>query len=218
MSQPLDFILASGSPRRRELLSLAGWTFTVMPADIDETPHPDEPARAYVLRMAAGKAAAVADQVPTGQTIVAADTSVANGAAILGKPRDRAEAEAMLRGLRGHTHQVYTGIAVLQAGNSEALTDVCTTNVPMRNYSDPEMQAYIDSGDPFDKAGGYAIQHAEFHPAHHLTECYANVMGLPLCHLKRLLDRTSAATPSTVPERCQQALAYNCSIYSTILP
>jgi MAF protein len=167
--------------------------------------------------MAAEKAAAVASQVEVGQMIVAADTSVASGLTILGKPRDRAEAEAMLRRLRGREHQVHTGIAVLQAGNSNPETDVCTTDVPMRMYTEAEMQAYIDSGDPFDKAGGYAIQHPGFRPVEHITGCYANVMGLPLCHLKRLLDRTGWPTPEAVPLDCQRSLNYDCTVFETIL-
>jgi MAF protein len=203
-------VLASNSPRRRDLLALTGLTFTVRPADVDESPHTGETPAAYVLRLAESKARACA-----GGTVIAADTTVAIDGAILGKPRDHAEAAEMLRRLRGRRHQVHTGIGVKTGGT--LVTDLCTTNVPMRPYSDEEIDAYVASGDPLDKAGAYAIQHADFHPVESLTGCYASVMGLPLCHLVRTLGKVGVHPPANVPAECQKFLQYPCPIHSAVL-
>ena len=96
----------------------------------------------------------------------------------------------MLRRLRSRTHQVYTGIAVMPLSDGNLLTDLCVTDVPMRAYSDEEIDAYVATGDPLDKAGAYAIQHPDFHPVESMSGCYASVMGLPLCHLTRTLRNT----------------------------
>jgi predicted house-cleaning NTP pyrophosphatase (Maf/HAM1 superfamily) len=278
--------LASNSPRRRQLLALAGWDFIPWPADIDETPLDGEAPADYVLRLAEAKARSAARGVPQAGVILAADTTVVDPnpppgeAAILGKPRDAADAAAMLRRLRGRVHQVYTAIAAMRSGVDQAptdratspltgevgptdraaipmmgfvgpidppavsqtedqapvdqpafyraegqaptaqaavsrtappqgerevaekpvayipawspdgkvLMDVCVSHVPMRAYSDEEIQAYAASGDPLDKAGAYAIQHAGFHPVENFTGCTASVMGLPLCHTAHLLE------------------------------
>ena len=112
---------------------------------------------------------------------------------MLGKPADPDDAERMLRQLRGRTHQVYTGVAIMSGQSPGAvLTDVCITDVPMRDYSDAEIRAYVASGDPMDKAGAYGIQHAGFHPVQGMRGCFASVMGLPLCHVLRLLMRIQA--------------------------
>src|SRR5204863_5653183 len=108
-------------------------------------------------------------------------TTVVDGNDILGKPIDNAEAFAMLTRLRGHTHQVYTGVALLRKSDGLLLKELSVTDVPMRDYSDEEINAYIATGDPLDKAGAYAIQHPQFQPVEHMRGCYASVMGLPLC-------------------------------------
>jgi predicted house-cleaning NTP pyrophosphatase (Maf/HAM1 superfamily) len=123
----------------------------------------------------------------------------------------------MLRRLRGRVHQVYTGIAVLEAGTDRAETDLCVTGVPMRTYNDAEIAAYVASGDPLDKAGAYGIQHVGFHPVQTMTGCFASVMGMPLCHLLRLLDRIQAASQPGLPGRCQSHLSYPCPVSSAIL-
>ncbi|TAK11296.1 MAG: septum formation protein Maf [Anaerolineae bacterium] len=217
MTAPSSLILASASPRRRQLLALGGWSFAVLAADVDEMPHPDEPPGDYVLRLAAEKARAVAAGSPQAWGVVAADTTVVDGGQILGKPANAAEAEAMLRQLRGRTHQVLTGIAVLRLADGLLKTELAATDVPMRAYSDGEMHAYIASGDPFDKAGGYAIQHPEFRPVDALSGCYANVVGLPLCHLTRLLTGLGLPPRADVPAACQPALEYDCPVFSRIL-
>lgn len=210
-------LLASQSPRRRELLSLAGWTFRVAAAEVDETPLPGEAPAAYVLRLAESKVHAVADHASPGWLVVGADTAVVDGDEILGKPADAAEASRILQRLRGRTHQVHSAIAVLRVDDGHLLTDHCVTEVPMRAYSETEVMAYVRSGDPLDKAGAYAIQHPDFRPVAHLDGCYASVMGLPLCHLARTLKRLGFKPPDDVPERCQQALDYECLVFETVL-
>lgn len=211
-------ILASQSPRRRELLGLLELPFDVTTADIDETPLDGESARAYTIRLSQEKAQAVLCTVANGALVLAADTTVADGDAILGKPADAAEARSMLRQLRGRTHQVYTALTVIDTRTGQGMTEVSATDVPMRAYSDDEIEAYIASGDPFDKAGSYAIQNTDFNPVPSLTGCYANVMGLPLCHLVRALRAFGVNfTSNHIPARCQQATAYDCDVFETIL-
>lgn len=216
MTETPILMLASTSPRRRQLLGLGSWRFEVHPADVDETPHPGEKPPAYVLRLAEAKARAAGAAARPGQLVIAADTTVADGGQILGKPADAAEAAAMLASLRGRTHQVFTAIAVYQPETDRLETDLAATDVPMRNYTEDEVQAYIASGDPFDKAGGYAIQHPEFRPVEALSGCYANVVGLPLCHLERTLVKFGLARPKDLADSCQRALSYECDVHSLV--
>lgn len=215
-NRPKNLILASNSPRRKELLRVGGWAFQVLPADMDETPLEAEPADQYVLRLAEAKARAAALQTGEGKWIVAADTTVADGENILGKPRDEAEAMAMLLGLRGREHQVHTAVAVFDPLTDRMVNELATTNVPMRSYSRDEIQAYIATGDPFDKAGSYAIQHPEFRPVETLNGCYANVVGLPLCHLARALNAFSQPASPDLPARCMAHLQYDCTVYPQV--
>jgi MAF protein len=189
----------------------------VIPAEVDERPLPGEQPKDYVLRLAESKARATALHAPQGAIVIAADTTVVDGADILGKPADNREAEAMLRRLRGRSHQVYTALAVLRTADGSLLTDWCRTEVPMRTYSDKEMLAYIATGDPLDKAGAYAIQHDGFQPVAHLWGCYANVMGLPLCHLTRTLVQLGVHPETEIPQACQAALEYACPVYQQVL-
>lgn len=214
---PKTILLASGSPRRRELLDLTGLPFRHTSADIDETPHPGESARDYTIRLSCDKARAVQQSAPGDTLILAADTTVADGDAILGKPANPDEARAMLHQLRGRAHQVYTALTLIDTATGRSITDVAVTNVPMRNYTDAEIDAYIASGDPFDKAGGYAIQNVDFHPAHLASGCYANVVGLPLCHLLRVLRTFDITRETDVPLLCQQQHAYECDVTREIL-
>jgi nucleoside triphosphate pyrophosphatase len=209
------FILASSSPRRRELLGSLGIPFTIIKPDIDETQHPGEPPLVYVMRLSHQKAEAVAisqNAVGTGRAlsvesntnvILAADTVVILGADtlgvdehgdILGKPVNDDDARDMLRRLRNRTHQVCTALTLLtpstytgRGAGGGVLTRITTTHVTMRDYSDAEIDAYIATGDPFDKAGSYAIQHPVFKPVAKIDGCYTNVVGLPLCTLKSML-------------------------------
>jgi MAF protein len=210
-------VLASNSPRRHELLSLGGWDFLVRPADVDESLRPGEAPRTYVLRLAEEKARACAETARPGETIVAADTAVTLDGDILGKPASKAEAVDMLRRLRGRRHQVCTGVAVVDTATSNLVTDLCVTDVPMRAYSEEEIQAYVLTGDPLDKAGAYAIQHAGFRPVESLAGCYASVMGLPLCHLTRSLRKVNISPQKDLAAECQAALQYECPIFPRVL-
>jgi septum formation protein len=210
-------VLASNSPRRRELLALGGWPFQVRPADVDESRLPGETPAGYVLRLAETKARTCAAEAMPDQVILGADTCVVNGPDILGKPGDPAEAVEMLRSLRGHPHQVLSGIAVLRTSDGALVTDLCTTQVPMRAYGEDEIAAYVASGDPLDKAGAYAIQHPGFHPVEALHGCYASVMGLPLCHLARSLRKLGLPPGPHIARECQSALKYACPVSSAIL-
>jgi nucleoside triphosphate pyrophosphatase len=205
-----QLILASNSPRRRELLSLAGWQFSASAANMDESQFSNESPSDYVLRLAETKARAT--RADPDQIILAADTTVVDGMDILGKPKDQAEAITMLTRLRGHTHQVYTGIALLRSGDGLLLTDLCITDVPMRDYSDEEILAYVETGDPLDKAGAYAIQHPEFHPVRELDGCYASVMGLPMCHVILLLRKMDIQPKADVFAGCETLLEYQCPV------
>ena len=210
-------VLASNSPRRRELLALGGWMFHVRPAEVDEKTNSGEAPGAYVLRLAESKARACAATAHADLIILAADTAVVDGEEILGKPKDMAEAIEMLRRLRGHSHQVYTGIAVLRLSDGKLVTDLCVTDVPMRTYTDDEIETYVITGDPFDKAGAYAIQHPKFHPVDKPTGCYASVMGLPLCHLTRSLRQLDIPPRTDISTECQSALDYACPISAAVL-
>lgn len=208
-------ILASNSPRRRQLLALADWMFTVVIADVDESVQENESPAAYVLRLAEKKARAISAHAD--QIVLAADTTVVDRQDILGKPRDNVEAFAMLKRLRGRTHQVYTGVALLRKSDNLLLSELSVTDVPMRDYSDEEMDAYVQTGDPLDKAGAYAIQHPRFRPVASMAGCYAGVMGLPMCHVVRMLRKLDTPPHADVPVRCQTLLEYQCPVSHAIL-
>lgn len=185
------------------MLGLLHLPFDVTRADIDETPLPGEHARDYTARLSCEKAQAIAAQTQGRDVLIlAADTTVADGPAILGKPDGADDARAMLRQLRGRTHPVYTAISLLDAATGHALSEVAVTEVTMRDYSDAEIGAYIASGDPFDKAGAYAIQNTAFHPVVGLRGCYPNVMGLPLCLLAAMLRAFGVEPPPDAPGLC----------------
>lgn len=217
MTEKRLLVLASSSPRRRELLGLAGFMFNTVSVDVDESPLKVEHPVDYTLRLAVAKAQAAAQTVPGQPIILAADTTVADRGEILGKPLHAQEAERMLKQLRGRTHQVYTAIALFDTLNGALETDIAETDVPMRAYTDDEIAAYIASGDPFDKAGSYAIQNPSFSPVAVRTGCYANVIGLPLCHFLRLMRRMGFDPSQDVPFLCQSAHEYECGIFGAIL-
>jgi septum formation protein len=202
----VHFILASGSPRRRELLTTLGIAFSVIKPDIDETPRTNEPPYDYVARLSVEKANAVGLPIATHDSalILAADTVVILAAdtmgvtetgAILGKPVDADDARAILRRLRGRTHVVCTALTLLPIGGM-AMTELTRTHVTMRDYSDAEIEAYIETGDPFDKAGAYAIQHPIFRPVAQIDGSYTNVVGLPIETLRAMLERIGYPIPS----------------------
>lgn len=187
LRQPL--VLASASERRRALLALLGLPFVVWPVQIDETARPGESPVHLTARLSATKAATARQQlVQAGladsySLVIGADTVVALQDQIFGKPRDAAEATAMLRQLRGRMHTVHSAVAIVEIASGRAVIHITTSRVWMRAYSDAEIAAYVASGDPLDKAGAYAIQHAGFHPVERLEGCFSSVVGLPLATL-----------------------------------
>ena len=217
MKKEFSLLLASQSPRRRELLSFLGSAFNATTADVDESIFPNEKPADYVLRLAESKARASARDARDPGLVIGSDTAVVDAEEILGKPRDKREAEMMLRKLRGRTHQVYTGIAVYDATSDKVFSELCISDVPMREYSDAEMDAYIATGDPMDKAGGYAIQHPEFQPVEKFSGCFASVMGFPLCHLTRTLEKMGIEIDADIPQACRSSLLYKCTISDAIL-
>jgi len=216
---PTQFILASGSPRRRELLASLGIEFAVITPNVDEKRHDGEAPLAYVARVAYDKAMAVASNMVAPAVVLAADTAVVlaadtigitPGGDILGKPKDADDAHRILKGLRGRSHSVVTGFTLVDirkdAGRdrTRSISDTVMTTVYMRDYSITEIDAYIATGDPMDKAGAYAIQHAAFHPVERIDGCYTNVVGLPLCALRWALSDISwpGIKPPGPPNAC----------------
>jgi septum formation protein len=194
-----DLILASGSPRRRELLARAGLAFRVVVPDIDETPLPRELPAVFARRAALDKALAVADRLGPARrarAVIGCDTIVVLGRRILGKPRDAADARRMLRALSGRTHQVTSGIAVVvdRPGHPRrSVARTISTDVVFRRLDTAGIEAYIAGGDPMDKAGAYGIQEGAAHMVRGIRGSYTNVVGLPMAELLALLVRTQAA-------------------------
>jgi septum formation protein len=184
-------ILASASPRRRELLTQAGYTFEVHPAHVNEDPHPDEDPIAYVVRLARDKAQAVFADVNDPEAIVlGADTTVTLDSDILAKPEDAADAARMLRQLSGRTHRVITGVAVATAKGTEVAAEV--TGVQFLTLGHDEISAYIATGEPMDKAGAYGIQGLAAKWIPRVEGCYFNVVGLPLALVATMLEQASS--------------------------
>lgn len=202
---PDQLVLASASPRRRELLSGLGLQFQVAPADVPEEQRPGETASDMVQRLSRAKTVAVAARV-TGGYVIGADSVVVRDGQVLGKPVDTSDARRMLRELRGTRHQVTTGITVMDAASGRTLTNSVTSDIIMRNFSDAEMEASIASGTPLDKAGAYAVQDEDFRPAQSWEGCYSNIVGLPLCRLVEMLEELGCRLPPAlemaVPAGC----------------
>ena len=178
-------ILASSSPRRRELLTQIGVRFRIQAADIDETPLAGEGAVAYVERMALEKARKVAEDHPQ-EVVLGSDTSVIFSGEILGKPVNNREAEETLQRLSGQTHQVLSAVAVVK-GNREKVISVAT-EVTFRSLSDEEIARYVATGEPADKAGSYGIQGMGAILVAGISGSYSNVVGLPLTETAALLN------------------------------
>lgn len=194
-----SLVLASASPRRRELLTQAGYDFTIRPAELDETPLPGEAAASYVERLAREKASAVCDllrrESPDEEFLVlAADTCVVSEGSLLGKPAHVQDAVRMLKHLSGRTHAVMTGIAAIWTGNAvSTVSDVEITQVTMNLISDREIDDYVQSGEPMDKAGAYAIQGYAARWIPRIDGDYFNVVGLPIARVVRLLAEAELA-------------------------
>jgi septum formation protein len=180
-------ILASASPRRRALLQQLGFTFAVVPSDVPETPHPGEAPAAFARRIARAKATAVARRHP-GAVVLGADTVVVVDGEILGKPTDRADARRMLERLSGRAHRVLTAVTLVGAGAAVEDTLV-ETEVEFRRLDAADIDTYLDSGEPFDKAGAYAVQGGAEAFVTRLNGSYSNVVGLPVDEVAALLRR-----------------------------
>jgi septum formation protein len=188
-------VLASRSPRRREILRHAGIPFVVRPMEVDETPLPSEAARDYVTRIAREKArAATAGLAASGEIVLAADTTVTIRGQILGKPLDSADARRMLHMLSGQRHEVLTGICLRSA--SRVIEDCAETSVWFAPLSAQEIEDYAESGEPMDKAGGYAIQGLASKFVERIEGCYFNVMGLPIALVYRHLRALRNGLPA----------------------
>ena len=209
-----EIVLASASPRRRELLDGMGIEFRIAPSNIPEDPEPEETPDQMVRRLSREKALAVAraEKAVSGYYIAADSTVVLDGQSIA-KPADAADARAMLTRLRGTAHQVITGLTIYDAGTGRCVTEATAADVLMRNFSDAEMEQSIASGTPMDKAGAYAIQDEEFRPASLQHGCYSNVMGLPACRVTEILADLGCPLPDrnamTVPSGCTDACPFS---------
>ena len=179
----MNVILASASPRRKELLGLFGIPFTIRVADIDETMDPEKTPFEEVGRVSRAKAMAIPTQGE--DVVIAADTIVVCEGKVLGKPRDEEEAKEMLRLLSGRDHQVMTGCTVLKGDACRTFTDV--TDLHFRDLSEKEIEKYVASGEPMDKAGSYGIQGGAALFCERMVGDYYNVMGLPVCRLWKVL-------------------------------
>ena len=197
-------VLASRSPRRREIMDALGVKYEIVPADIDEASLLDQAAgpEDAARRLALSKAEAVAKLHPEAH-VFAADTVVCLSSRIFGKPADEQEATDMLKALRGKPHRVVTGLALLPPGPSDPIVAHTNTSVLMRPYTDEEIDAYVATGSPMDKAGAYGVQDTEFHPAAPVNGCYFNVVGLPLCSASEMLRQ--AGFPPVVDLRVAAA-------------
>lgn len=214
--RPIRIVLASQSPRRRDFFRLLGLDFVAVAPDADETIPIGLTPEDAVRRLGRQKARAVAVRHP-GALVVGADTIVVLDGEILGKPADRDEAVAMLQRLRGRAHDVLSSVTVITPTGAE-ITECAESRVVMRDYSDAAIRAYVESGDPMDKAGAYAIQNHAFHPVAEIHGCYASVMGLPLCHLARAFWRAGAPLDVDVPALCRAETGYPCAVYAEFWP
>ncbi len=208
LSYPL--ILASASPRRHQFMRALGLPFNIHTADIDETPHPQESPSALVRRLSQEKAQAVSKDHPQA-LVIAADTIVVLDDAILGKPASPAHAKEMLTRLRDRKHSVYSAITLTGPENNVEYTVLNQSIVSMRPCTNAQIDAYIATGDPMDKAGAYAIQHPDFAPVARLNGCYAGVMGLPLTDLADALAAYGIVIES-IGQRCADVTGQACCV------
>jgi nucleoside triphosphate pyrophosphatase len=195
---PRKLILASASPRRKELLEAAGFSFEVMPTSVEERQRENEPAEEFVSRIAAAKAEAVLLRLSAGSNavILAADTVVVVDSTTLGKPASAEDARRMLRLLSGRKHLVLTGVCVMDYANAgEAAgrlirkeSRICSTVATFSPLSDAQINGYVSTGEPFDKAGAYAIQGGASKFVERIEGCYTNVVGLPISMVCQMLS------------------------------
>ena len=210
MKLPYPLILASASPRRHQFMRALGLPFNIHTADIDETPHPQEAPSDLVRRLSREKAQAVAKEHPQA-LVIAADTIVVLDGEILGKPLSPAHAKETLIRLRNRKHLVYSAITLTGPKDTVEYTALNQSVVKMRSYTNAQIDAYIATGDPMDKAGAYAIQHPDFAPVARLSGCYASVMGFPLADLADALAVYGIAIES-VGRRCAGVTGQICCL------
>ncbi len=201
-------ILASASPRRRDLLAALGLTFQCVSTDIDESGRAGEAPEELACRLSREKALAVAREFPTA-TVIGADTIVVLDGVVLGKPETPEGAVDMLRRLRDRAHEVLTAVTVCR-GRDRVVQRLNRSRVWMRGYTDEEIAAYVASGDPLDKAGAYAIQHPGFRPVARWEGCYAGIMGFPLGDVAALLEQMGWAVSRDVAEVCRAVTGERC--------
>ena len=203
--ESLPLVLASVSPRRRQLLTGLGLSFQVMPTGMAEDTRAGESPQEMTARLSQAKAQASAGRIDDGYILAADSTVVLNGES-LGKPADSGDARRMLRLLRGSRHQVITGVTVIDAASGRTLTETMTSDITLRDFTDEEMEAYVLSGAPLDKAGGYGVQDHALRPADSWHGCYSNIVGLPLCLAEQMLAKLGCDTTywktSPAPGEC----------------
>jgi septum formation protein len=197
----MHLILASASPRRAEILRNAGFDLEVRPAHVDESLRQDESAADYVCRLAEEKVRAIALQlrgqaIPEPSVIIGADTAVVANGEILGKPTSDEDARRMFHILSGKTHEVFTGLALMSMPSQQISVSFEMTRVTFAEISEDEIEEYISTGEPFDKAGGYGIQGRGGRFIPQIEGCYFNVMGLPLARLYAMLRELNADLPA----------------------
>jgi len=191
VSTPYRIILASASPRRIELLKLAGLAFDVIPADIEEAARPEEAPDQHVLRLAAEKAQFVSADNPD-CLVIGADTIVFRAGEILGKPANREEAQKTLAKLSGQTHEVFTGFCIAQLSRGIRICEAVRSAVTFREMTPDEISWYADTPEPYDKAGAYAVQGISASFIRKIDGSYTNVIGLPLCEVVEKLKMVGA--------------------------
>lgn len=197
------------------MLAVMGLEFEVQPSDVDEFQIAGESPAQAAERLSELKAWAVTNHRHC--IIIAADTLVVVDDLVLGKPDSAQQAIDMLNRLRAREHTVYTGLSVINTSVGAICRQVAATPVVMRDYSDREMQAYVATGDPMDKAGAYAIQNMKFNPVARILGCYTNVIGLPICHLYRALLQMGIETPRHPLSCCSRSVQSGCPWAQSIL-
>ncbi|QQG66703.1 Maf family protein [Desulfobulbus oligotrophicus] len=191
-------ILASGSPRRKDLLRQAGLTFQILPATVDELPHPSERPKDFAERMATEKTLQIAAIHPEA-CVLGADTVVTLDRRILGKPRDKTHALAMLKNLQGQTHTVITGFTLMMKNHAMFEAGTVATAVTFGTFTEPILESYVQTGEPMDKAGAYAIQGAGGFLIHKICGSYSNVVGLPMLPIIQILLKWNCIHPDQSP-------------------
>ena len=193
MAQSNRIVLASASPRRRELLAQVGVKFGIVPSNAPEVVLPNETPEAHVTRLSLDKAREVAARADVaGRWFIGSDTVVVRDGSILGKPRDAADAATMLRSLSGRSHRVWSGYAIIDRHTATEEAAACVTEVTFKELTDAEIAGYIATGEPMDKAGAYGIQGIGMFMVSAINGSYPNVVGLPVCDVVTCLEKLGA--------------------------